>query len=66
MSSKLLGLLVLSGMLMTLSACYESPDVTVYKPGVYKGTRDPLLEKLQSPEMKQQLRERFAQVQPDR
>ena len=66
MSRKLLGLLMLSATFLTLSACYESADVTVHKPGVYKGTRDPLVAKLRSPEMQQQLRERFAKGQPDR
>mgnify|MGYP003340003930 CR=1 FL=1 len=66
MSSKLLKLLVIGGALFTLSACYESPNVTVYKPGVYKGARDPLVAKLRSPELQQQLKERFAAVQPDR
>lgn len=66
MSSKLLTALVVGGTLLTLSACYESPSVTVHKPGVYKGTRDPLIAKLRSPELQQQLKERFAAVQPDR
>jgi hypothetical protein len=66
MSSKLLTLVVAGGALLTLSACYESPSVTVHKPGVYKGTRDPLITKLRSPELQQQLKERFAAVQPDR
>ncbi len=66
MSGKLLTWLVLSGVFVALSGCYESPSVTVYKPGVYKGARDPLVEKQRSPEQQQRLRERFAQVQPDR
>jgi hypothetical protein len=63
MSRKLLGLLVFSGTLLALSACYESADVTVHKPGVYKGARDPLIVKLRAPEMQQKLRERFALIQ---
>lgn len=67
MSGKLVSrLLVLSGVFVALSGCYESPGVTVYEPGVYKGARDPLVAKLRSPELQQQLKERFAQVQPDR
>lgn len=46
-----------------LSACYESPDVTVYKPGVYKGGKDPLVEKQRSAEQQQILRDRFVLVQ---
>lgn len=61
--SRFLGLLVFSGTLLALSACYESTDVTVHKPGVYKGARDPLIVKLRSPEMQQKLRERFAMIQ---
>ncbi|MBW8055925.1 MAG: hypothetical protein FVQ76_11530 [Nitrospira sp.] len=49
-----------------LTACYESADVTVHKPGVYKGAKDPLLAKQRMPEQQQALRERFALVQPDR
>jgi hypothetical protein len=63
MSRKLLGMLVFSGTLLALSACYESADVTVHKPGVYKGARDPLLAKLRTPEMQKTLRERFALIQ---
>lgn len=32
---------VLLAVLMT--GCYESPEVIVYEPGVYKGAKDPLL-----------------------
>lgn len=49
-----------------LSACYESPDVTVHKPGVYKGGKDPLVALQRSPEQQQKLRERFDKVQMDR
>ncbi|MFQ5993860.1 MAG: hypothetical protein ACE5K1_02100 [Acidiferrobacterales bacterium] len=63
MSSKLLGLLVLSAVLAGLSACYESPSVTVYEPGVYKGARDPLLAKLRDPAHQEKLQQRFKDVQ---
>lgn len=66
MSRKSLGLLMLCATVLALSACYESADMTVYKPGVYKGERDPLVAKLRAPEMQQQLRERFAKSQSDR
>jgi len=49
-----------------LSGCYESTDVTIYEPGVYKGDRDPLLETLRDPAHKQALLERFEMVQTDR
>lgn len=65
MSGKLLPVLAASAVLV-LSACYETADVTVHKPGVYKGPRDPLVTKLRAPEMQQQLKERFAAVQSDR
>ena len=49
-----------------LSGCYQSADVTLHEPGVYKGTRDPLV-KLQGSEGQQQkLKERFNLVQTDR
>jgi hypothetical protein len=50
-----------------LSGCYENPrEVTLYEPGVYKGTKDPLLSALQKPGLQQQLEERFSLVQADR
>lgn len=52
--------------LIGLAGCYESPDVTLYKPGVYKGGKDPLLEKQRSPQQQVKLRERFDLVQRDR
>lgn len=50
-----LGLLVL-----TLTGCYESAsDVTIYEPGVYKGSDDPLLNQTGSAESEAALRQRF-------
>jgi hypothetical protein len=49
-----------------VSGCYESPDVTLYEPGVYKGRTDPLLAKERSPEQQQALRARFELGQTDR
>lgn len=46
-------------------ACYESPDVTVYEPGVYKGAQDPLLDADVADRAKT-LEERFKLVQTDR
>lgn len=35
---------VLAGLIIVvLTGCYESSNVTVHKPGVYKGASDPLL-----------------------
>lgn len=52
--------------LTLLTSCYESPDVTYYSPGEYKGKPDPLLAKERKPEQKQILVERFNEVQTDR
>ena len=49
-----------------LAGCYESPNVTMHKPGVYKGDKDPLQEKQRSPAQQTKLRERFDLVQKDR
>ena len=48
-----------------LCACYESSDVTVAQPGVYKGPRDPLLTK-SADQRREELIARFNQVQRDR
>ena len=49
-----------------LAGCYQSPGVTVHKPGVYKGERDPLLALQRSPQQQETLRERFTLGQTDR
>lgn len=49
-----------------LGGCYESPNVVLHKPGVYKGPTDPLVAKQATPEQQQQLLARFNQVQTDR
>lgn len=59
------GLLGLA-MMAALGGCYESPDVTVYEPGVYKGKPDPLLDKLHAEKRQEQLIDRFQAVQTDR
>lgn len=51
---------------VALAGCYESPDVTLYKPGVYKGPVDPLVEKQRSPQQQESLLARFNQIQTDR
>lgn len=40
--------------------------VKVYEPGVYKGTKDPLVAEHAKPEQKEQLKERFTKGQADR
>jgi hypothetical protein len=49
-----------------LWGCYESPDITIHEPGVYKGKQDPLLSKERQPAQKELLVERFHKVQIDR
>ena len=41
-------------------------NVTNYEPGVYKGSRDPLLARQATPEQKALLQERFTKGQTDR
>ena len=49
-----------------VGACSRSDDVTLHKPGVYKGPIDPLVEKQGTPEQQEALLARFKQVQTDR
>ncbi len=58
----LLMLLLASG----LSGCYESPDLTYHQPGIYKGGKDPLIEKQSSLEYLVTIHKRFRNVQSDR
>jgi hypothetical protein len=60
----LLTVLLLSSSLF--GACYESPDVAIHEPGVYKGAHDPLLAKARSARQLQILRERLKRIQMDR
>lgn len=66
MKSRLAALLIGLPLCVVLQGCYESPDVTLYEPGVYKGTADPLLDKEKTAQRQQQLVERFNAVQTDR
>ena len=50
---------------LALAGCYESADVTVHQPGVYKGVQDPLL-KTDASKRNQELMARFNQVHRDR
>jgi hypothetical protein len=49
-----------------LTGCSDSSDVTLHKPGVYKGAVDPLIEKQRSPQQQERLQARFKQIQTDR
>lgn len=48
------------------TACGRSLDVTVYEPGVYKGSKDPLVAVQATPEQKAALQARFSKSQTDR
>ena len=56
---------VLAALVLGLSGCYESTQVTVHKPGDYKGAKDPLLSQ-QGSTRADALRKRFELVQLDR
>ena len=49
-----------------MSGCYESTGVTVHKQGVYKGSKDPLLDAKSTAEREEVLQKRFQMVQVDR
>lgn len=49
-----------------LAGCYDEPGATVYEPGKYKGTNDPLLAKQRDAGHQKRLEERFTMVQTDR
>jgi hypothetical protein len=57
-------LIMSSGIL--LQACYQEVNITLHKPGVYKGSNDPLLATLQSQDWQTKLEERFKLSQTDR
>ena len=52
--------------ILIVVACYESPEVGLHKPGVYKGARDPLLAKQRSAKQQEVLRERVMLIQAER
>ncbi len=58
--------LVLLAMGMLLAGCYEKPNVTFFKPGVYQGRTDPLLALEASAEQQQKLEQRLRTGQMDR
>ncbi len=59
-----LALVVAVGLLT--SGCSEANQVTVYEPGVYKGTKDDLLAKADTANYDEQMRQRFERGQTDR
>jgi len=62
--STILGFVVTA--VIFLAGCSQSSDVTLHKPGVYKGPTDPLIELQKSPKQQEALLTRFNQVQTDR
>jgi hypothetical protein len=63
--TKPIAVAVAAGAALVLSACYESPSVTVHKAGVYKGEQDPLM-KADAQGRADTLQKRFTMVQTDR
>jgi hypothetical protein len=59
-------IILLISTVLVVVACYESPDVAVHQPGVYKGARDPLLAKQRSAQQQEVLRERVMLIQAER
>lgn len=51
---------------VVLGGCYESSTPTLYEPGVYKGSKDPLDEKLESGDVRSELDERLQRAAQDR
>jgi len=57
---------LLTATILIFVGCYESPEVVVHKPGIYKGARDPLLAKQRSEKQQETLRARVMLIQADR
>lgn len=51
---------------LILAGCYEDVTPTSYEPGVYKGETDPLLDKLESGDLREELDQRFEIAATDR
>ena len=51
---------------LILAGCYEDVTPTNYEPGVYKGESDPLLDKLESGDLREELDQRFEIAATDR
>lgn len=58
--------LVLAVLSIGFIGCTDQTDITLHEPGVYKGSKDPLLAKETDPAYSKQLDDRFLQVQTDR
>ena len=52
--------------LLLTAGCSDSVDVTWYEAGVYKGSDDPLTDKLKADELQEELVRRLHRVQTDR
>ena len=65
-ATRIAAVLVTAAAAAGLSGCYESPKTAVYKPGVYKGAHDPLLDKQADAAQQNRLRQRLDLVQRDR
>ena len=66
MSHRMIAVIVVSLSLLTVGACYESPNIAVHEPGKYKGATDPLLAKERTPQQQEMLHQRFDLGQTDR
>lgn len=51
---------------LALAGCYEDVTPTRYEAGVYKGDDDPLEDKLESGDLREELDERFKTAATDR
>lgn len=51
---------------LIVAGCYEDVTPTNYEPGVYKGETDPLLDKLESGDLREELDQRFEIAATDR
>ncbi len=51
---------------LALAGCYEDVTPTQYDPGVYKGDNDPLVDKLESGDLREELDQRFETAATDR
>lgn len=58
--------LFLFSSLFWLSACYDDVGTTLHEPGKYKGATDPLLAQMKTPQLQEQLDQRFKTGQHDR
>ena len=68
MRIRLARILIIVGLIgsAAIGGCYRSPNTTWYEPHVYKGSDDPLLERLEEGRLHTELEARFQSVQTDR